>query len=56
MTVFTDVEAAMEEAQWLADTGRLPHLLISSTDGWMRVVQQGEALQGQVLEKFNPRA
>ncbi len=42
MTVFTDVEAAMEEAQWLADETRFPHLLVQEADG-MRVYRQGEA-------------
>lgn len=56
MSVFSDVGAAMEEAEWLADATRIPHLLIQQPDGWMTVIQQGEAFTGQVLEKFNPGA
>lgn len=54
MTVFSDVGAAMEEAQWLADTTRVPHMIIKHSDQWMRVVAQGDAFTGQVLEKFIP--
>ena len=54
MTVFTDVEAAMEEAQYLADSTRVPHLLVQGLDGYMRVISQGEAFTGSMLEKFSP--
>lgn len=54
MTVFTDVEAAMEEAEFLADTTRVPHLLVQGMDGYMRVIGQGEAFTDTLLEKFLP--
>jgi hypothetical protein len=41
---------------WLADNTRVPHLLIQGTDGYMRVIGQGESFTGTLLEKFHPAA
>lgn len=51
-TVFTDVEAAIEEAAYLADSTKVIHLLIQADDGCLYVIKEDEEFTGRVLEKF----
>jgi len=54
MSAFSDVETAIDKAQWLADVTGKPHMLIQRSVDDMTIVQQGQFFLGEVLEKFNP--
>lgn len=54
MSAFSDVETAIDKAQWLADVTGKPHMLIQRPVDDMTIVQQGQFFLGEVLEKFNP--
>ena len=54
-TYFDSVDDAMEEAVWLADTYRSPHVLSWECDMYS-VFPQNELIKEVVLEVFNPLA
>jgi hypothetical protein len=54
-STFTDVDSAMEEAVWLADTYKVPHVM-AWEDGKYTVFPKDQILNEVALEVFNPLA
>jgi hypothetical protein len=54
-STFTDVDSAMEEAVWLADTYKVPHVM-AWEDGRYTVFPKDQIQDEVALEVFNPLA
>lgn len=56
MTIFTDIQAAIEEARWLRRETKHHHVVTQKRDGYLKVRQEvGESMELLLRKAFSTR-